>query len=232
MTKTIARAAQLIVLLAAPVYYPYYGDYLGVALAMVAAAATRPAGPRSARSSSASWPALWPALWPVGATLTLFLLLTGPPTSGVLHAPDSGTLARPTSQIPCIVADTPWVLIDVNALDRSFEGGCRNWVDFQGVGHGGVDPAAYVAGDRATPAWRRLVSGYLASGNAVVLSDPTTARLLTRHRSRVLMRRPLLADSNGVLVLRTPPGPTSCQTARQIWFCSVTPMAQSRADEP
>ncbi|HEX2894111.1 MAG TPA: hypothetical protein VHO29_08935 [Marmoricola sp.] len=214
--------AQLVVLLATPIYYPYYGDYLGVSVALVVAAAARPTGSRPTLSWRAtwptSWPALWPMLWPVGAVLTLFLLLTSPPSYGLRRAPDSETLARPTGDIPCIVADTPWALIDLNALDRSFEPGCRDWVDFQGVGHGGVDPAAYVVGDRATPAWRRIVSRYLASGDAVVLSDPATSKLLTRHRSRVLLRRPLVAYSKGVLVLRSL-GPGTCRTTSQVSFC-------------
>lgn len=194
--------AQIVVLLAAPTYFPYYGDYVGVPLALVVAAA---AGPVRWRRGALPWPLLWSA----SAAFTLALALTSPRPLSVVHAPDSEALTRATANIRCIVADTPWILIDLDALDRSFEGRCRNWVDFQGVGHGaGPDRTAYVVGRHATPAWHRVVSRYFGSGDALAISDPHAWALLTPAERRDLTRGPLLAESRGVLIfgtLRTSP---------------------------
>lgn len=111
-------AGQVAILLSAPVYFPYYGDFVGVSLAMVVAAAARPLGWRPGALP-------WPAIWPLGAALTLVLMLTAPKAVSVFRVPDRQVLTRATEDIPCIVADTAALLIYVDALDRSFEDGCR-----------------------------------------------------------------------------------------------------------
>jgi hypothetical protein len=191
-------AAQIAVLLLTPIYFPHYGDYVGVSLALVVAAAARPL-----RWCPLALP--WPALLPLGAALSLVLLLTAPSAVSVQQPPDTAALERATRDIPCLVADSSRVLIALDAIDRSFEIGCRNFVDFHGVGHGGgPDPAAYVRGPRATPAWKRTMVRYFRSGDAVVLSDPNVRVLLGPARLRALTRGQLVASSQGVVVHRTP----------------------------
>lgn len=190
-------AAQSLVLLTARTYYPYYGDFVGVALALVVAAAVGPVGGRLRRTA-------WPVGWATVAVFTLVPLLATRPNVFARHPPDGEALARATRNIPCVVADTPWALIDMNALDRSFEDGCRNWIDFQGVSHGGgADPAAYVLGTEATAAWKRVVHDYLASGDAFALSDLRMWGLLGPARLRDLTRGQFVTQSQGILVFRT-----------------------------
>lgn len=194
-------AAEVVVLFAAPTYFPYYGDFVGVALALVIAAAARPA-----RWSLRPFP--WAFLWPVAAAFTLALLLTTPRASSVVDPPDDAALIHATKDIGCIVADTPRLLIDLDALDRSFENGCPNWVDFQGVGHGaGPDPAAYIVGPHATRAWKEIMTRYFLSGDAVALSDPNVRDLLGESRVRLVTSGQLVAESHGVTVYLTPRPP-------------------------
>lgn len=192
-------AAQIVILLAAPIYFPYYGDFVAVPLSLVVAAA--------ASAGRSDPPALaWLAgLWPAATVLTLVLMLTTPRDVIITQAPDTAALGRATRDIPCIVADTPRLLIALDALDRSFADGCRNWVDFQGVGHGGgPDPNASVQVPTANPAWRRTMMHYFRSGDAVALSSPSVRVFLGRARVRKLTRGPLVATSRGVSIHRTP----------------------------
>ena len=185
-------AAQVLVLLLAPIYFDFYGGYVGVSLALLIAAAARPVGRRFLRLP-------WCALWPAGAVLTLVVMLTD--LGATAPEPDREALAEATSGIPCIVADTPWVLIELDALDRSFENGCRNWVDFQGVAHGGgPDPAARIHVPVATPEWRRTMDRYFRSGDAVVLSHPSVRFFLGPERVRSLTAGPAVAESGGLVV--------------------------------
>jgi alpha-1,2-mannosyltransferase len=188
-------ATQVLVLLTAPIYFPYYGDFVGVSLSLVVAASARPIGRHLGAMP-------WTGLLPAAAAVSLGLLLTSPRPSTVEHPWDREALAEATRGVPCIVADTPKVLIDLDALDRSFAAGCPNWVDFQGVGHGGLAPDVFVQARTASPAWRREVMRYLRSGDAVVISDPNVRVFLGPARVRALTRGPVVAESQGLVVHR------------------------------
>lgn len=186
-------AAQVLVLLAAPIYFPYYGDFVGVSLALVVAAASGPTGRQLVTVP-------WWGMFPVGAVVSLGVLLTAPEPPNVVEPWDREALTVATRRIPCIVADTPKVLIDLDALDRSFASGCRNWVDFQGVGHGGLGQDMTILGRTASPQWRRAVVRYLRSGDAIVISDPNVRTLLGPARLRALTDGPVIAESGGLVV--------------------------------
>lgn len=188
-------ATQVLVLLTAPIYFPYYGDFVGVSLSLVVAASARPIGRHLGAMP-------WTGLLPAAAVVSLGLLLTAPRPSTVEHPWDREALTEATRGVPCIVADTPKVLIDLDALDRSFAAGCPNWVDFQGVGHGGLTPDVFTQAGQASPAWRREMMRYFRSGDAVVISDPNVRVFLGPARVRALTRGPVLAESQGLVVHR------------------------------
>jgi hypothetical protein len=188
-------ATQVLVLLTAPIYFPYYGDFVGVSLSLAVAASARPIGRHLGAMP-------WPGLLPAAALVSLGLLLTAPRPSTVEHPWDREALTEATRGVPCIVADTPKVLIDLDALDRSFAAGCPNWVDFQGVGHGGLAPDVFVQAGTASPAWRREMMRYFRSGDAVVISDPNVRVFLGPARVRALTRGPVVAESQGLVVHR------------------------------
>lgn len=185
-------AVQAGVLLATPVFFTYYADFLGISLALVIAAAGAAHG-RSA--TGAGWRAAPSAVLALGAACTALAFVTAPVVA--VRSPGPASLARATAGAGCIVADTPRVLIALDALDRSFEEGCRNLVDVQGVGYGaGPDASAERVGPAANRAWRRTIVDYLRSGDAVGLGDPgVTAPLPPRLRRAI---------SEGEVLVRTP----------------------------
>jgi alpha-1,2-mannosyltransferase len=188
-------AAQVLVLLTSPVYFAFYGDYVVVAASLVIAAAARA---RGVPLPGAVW-----AAWPAIALITLVAVVTAPTPPQLSRPPDSEALAAATRGVRCLVADSPGVLIRIDALDRSFENGCRNWVDIQGIGHGGgPDPDAHVLARTSTPAWRRIMTRYFRSGDAVILSDPNIRLFLGPSRVRLLTSGPVIAQSHGLVVYR------------------------------
>lgn len=198
---------QVLVLLAAPIYFPYYGDFVGVSLALVVAAASRTAGRQFAAVP-------WWGVFPLGAVVSLGVLLAAPEPPAVVEPWNRGALAADTRRIPCIVADTPKVLIDLDALDRSFAAGCRNWVDFQGVGHGGLGQDVTILGRTASPQWHRAVVRYLRSGDAFVVSDPNVRTLLGPARLGALTDGPVIAESGGLVVHGPPRVASAPETTR------------------
>jgi hypothetical protein len=104
-----------------------------------------------------------------------------------------------------VVADDPAMLIEINALDRSFERGCRDFVDFQGVGHGaGPNPKAYVIGRVATSAYRREVARYFRAGDAIVVRSGYTEVYLGSEFMQWLKSQPVIVQAGGITVYAGP----------------------------
>jgi alpha-1,2-mannosyltransferase len=193
-------AAHVVILFAAPVYFSFYAGFLAVPLALVVAcsiAAARRAAPRLLTVPAAAWLA-------AGVAGIVAMYSTGGPDV-VTPLPDRATVAATTARLRCIQTDLPWVLIAVDALDRSFANGCKNFVDFQGVGHGaGPNPDAYVDVLYASPAYQRQVARYLRSGDAVVVHSGYPMAFLTRKALRSLESGPLIARAGTIEIFRTP----------------------------
>ena len=183
--------AQLVVLLAAPIFFVYYSGYVMVAAALVIAAAAG-RGP-SKRAAIAPW------AWVVTAALSAVITLSSLPTAP--GPVDWAALRQKTAGVPCLVADSPYTLIRLHALDHSFRPGCRNVVDFQGVSYGaGPEPAAKAWVRSSTPEYRRFVGDYLTSGQAVAMSNYYVRVRLGRARVRCIDQAPLLARSGNIVV--------------------------------
>ena len=186
---------QVAALLVAHMFYEYYGDYLAVTVALVVSFAL------SAGPVRLPFTRLAAGAFALGAILTypLWLLAGSPSSHDNLDRP---ALVAATSHVGCIVAETPITLIKLDALNRSFEKGCRNVVDFQGISQGGgPDPRATASRLQSTPAYRRFVADYLSSGDAVALQDYyVRVRLGPRVVGRLDQGRPIVRS--GPLVVR------------------------------
>ena len=190
-------AAEFIVVLSTPTWFYTYCDYLAVPLGLVVAHAA--SVNRSGRHAG-----------PVSATgLTAFAAITAVATfvNGGLHLVPAlhGTrqLAKGVAHETCVVADTPMALIELNALDRSFTHGCRDWVDLTGVEHGGgPDASDRVVPGRPNSRWSRDLCGYLTSGDAVMIVDRDTWRALPPRCAERIRRSPVLARSAAGVVRR------------------------------
>lgn len=186
---------QLLVLMSAPVYYPYYGDYVAATGALVIAAAVT--GRRVRGTAAVPWG--WALATAIAGVVWISAL--GPSASPT----DWQALRRQTAHVPCVVADSPYVLIRLHALDRSFGPGCRNVVDFQGLSYGaGPEPAARGTLRSATPQYQQFATRYLTSGDAVVVSLYYNRLRLGPANRRLINQLPVLARSGNLVVRCTP----------------------------
>jgi alpha-1,2-mannosyltransferase len=86
----------------------------------------------------------------------------------------SGQLASAVTQVPCVMSDSPMVLVGLNALDRDLANGCPNWVDVTGrtyapdMSVGGPDGRLLTR--PANPRWQGALRDYLLSGDAVIVT--------------------------------------------------------------
>jgi alpha-1,2-mannosyltransferase len=170
----VLGVVQLAVVLVGPSWFSFYTDYLAVpaALTVAGAAATLAgAAERRARRRSRERDGVvpWAIAWlPVGcvAALAAVALGTGPPL--ITAVPGRAHLVTAAAHVRCIMSDTPMALIELDALDRSFRPGCRNWVDVTGRMLGVVKPADRVVRGTPNPVWSRDFADYLLSGDATI----------------------------------------------------------------
>ncbi len=170
---------QVAVLLWSPSYYGYYSDYVSVAAALaVAGFAARSAQPRAAerttripRLGSGLAPRLAQARWlPVAVAAIAAALVVGTAADTLVEpVPGASALAHQADGVRCIMADSANGLILLNALDRSFDPGCHNWVDVTARSFGAGDPADKVVRGRPNPRWSADLARYLMSGDATIL---------------------------------------------------------------
>ncbi len=176
-------AGQAAVLALGPTWYSYYPDYLAVPLAAGVAGGIDFILTRS-RLRSLALP-LTAVIVMAAFGVTLTRLDTG---SFVRTIPNETAVSAVLAASPCVVSDSPMLLISVDALGRSFDPGCHNWVDTYGL-------AGYTnqLGSRLVDASVRpgLVN-YLTSAPTAVITrtDPNvTRRDLNELRHRARMHR-------------------------------------------
>jgi len=111
------------------------------------------------------------------------------------------------TRLHCITSDTPMMLIELNALDRSFSDGCRDWVDVT-AGVLGVHSSL----DHSTrkrffqPHWANELNRYLLSGDGVIFQRTVNFGLTPAQRAAVDALP--AAGTNGTFVLHlVPPRP-------------------------
>jgi len=150
---------QVVVILAAPSWYYYYTDFTAVTIALTIAAGVH-AGART-RIPSATAGALV-----IG--LGIFAMSTTA-ARAVASIDGLDTLEQQADQFRCIMTNTPVALIGINALDRSFDPPCRNWVDVPGLRLGGDGASGFRLIPDQHMSWRGLFGDYLRSGEAVII---------------------------------------------------------------
>ncbi|MDU0315629.1 hypothetical protein RKE38_18165 [Phycicoccus sp. M110.8] len=155
----VVLGLQLVVLLAAPSWFPYYCDYLAGSMAVTVAAAAAPRPHLRIATTVADW---MPTV--LVSAVTLVVLATG--AAALRPLPGAEALARSVAGSRCVMSDAPMALIELDALSRGLAAGCPNWVDVTGRTYG-PDRAS---GPRATNArWQTELTQYLRSGDAVTI---------------------------------------------------------------
>jgi hypothetical protein len=189
----LALVAQAAVLVAAPSYFSFYSGYLAPAAALAVAATT--AGPRRIGS------AVGGAALAGAAALTAITVTAHQPA---FTTPVRGTdvLARAVEGTDCVMADSPMILIELDALSRGLAHDCPNWVDVTGRTYDVDAPPEHGPQGRLQNArWQADLTAYLLSGDAAILFRPETgadARTVATIRSH-----PVLVSHEGVTVYRT-----------------------------
>ena len=180
----ILLAAQLVVLFAAPSWFPFYADYVAGALSITVAA-------------GAAWPVLRGRRLPRGvvawlptgaaAAVTVLVLATRP--AAAPPAPGLARLSEAVAGTRCVMSDSPMGLIEVDALSRGLAHGCPNWVDVTGRTYG---PDKVPGRSRpVNPRWQADLRTYLRSGGAVLI--------VRRGGTGIAPRTQAAISHNGVL---------------------------------
>ena len=174
---------QLVVLLVAPTYFSFYSGYLAVSLALTVALA-------------AGAPGRWTRVGRAGAVglvagAVVLTCLAGLVRSPTFTAPvaGAGTLRQAVAGVPCVVSDSPMLLIELDALSRGLSHpDCPNWVDATGRTYDlDAPPDGHDEDRRNNPVWQAHLRTYLLSGDAVVLfrgatgADEGTLAAIRRH---------------------------------------------------
>ena len=186
---------ETVVFLVTPTWFYTYSDFLAVPLALtVASAATG----STRRSLGAGVPA---GLTAFAALVTVITFAHGG-LHMVARFHGTAALRSRTAGIRCIVSDTPMTLIRLDALDRSFDPGCTNWVDLTGVAHGGgPDPADFTRIGQRNPRYSADLCRYFTAGDAVVIT-PGSWQLLTPQCVARIRTSPVIARSGTDVVYR------------------------------
>jgi hypothetical protein len=201
------------VLIAAPSWFVFYTDYLTPAAALcVATAATALAGRRESSLVARSFA--------IAGVLVVVFALVGSAKALWYKRPKnrslqvSGQLASAVTPVPCVMSDSPMVLVGLNALDRDLANGCPNWVDVTGRTYA---PDMSVAGPDgrllsrpANPRWQGALRDYLLSGDAVIVTrandeglSPTTwdairaGGILARDETHIIYAVPRRRPASG-----------------------------------
>jgi alpha-1,2-mannosyltransferase len=175
----VLAAVQVIALLRGPSWYPFYDDWLAVPCAIILAAgaeAVTGLRPRPVRR-----------LGRISIAVAVVAAFTGSVSVINLHG-QGGSLIIPvgrTRQLVhaarqyggCLRADSPMLLIEADALTRSFDPPCSNAVDVTSP-RLGIDGPALKTGDGFSGiAYKRYLVRYLTAGDTVMVVSLRRLRL-------------------------------------------------------
>ncbi len=159
----VLLAVQVLIVLAAPSWFPYYTDFLAVGVSIVAGATIvhAPGDRRLLRRLRIGGAA---TLVATAATITATALGTGAVAAAPF--PAGPALTRAVASARCVMTDSPAVQIRLDALTRGLADGCPNWVDVTGPTYGKYRS---VASRGHNPRWQRAFLAYLRRGQAIIL---------------------------------------------------------------
>lgn len=171
--------AQLAVLIIAPSWFPYYTDYVAVAAAVVVAAAcVGGRTPAAKRDIRAGW-------IPVVGVGLLTVLILSSARNAVRPFTGYAALTKAADPVRCVMSDAPMGLIELNALTRGLASGCRNWIDVTGPTYGRDRPTGPHSSRRLNLRWQRDLTGYLRSGQAVIIVRAGVTGVSTSTRRQI-----------------------------------------------
>ncbi|GAB3494318.1 glycosyltransferase 87 family protein [Flexivirga lutea] len=159
----VVTLAQVLVLLAAPSWFPYYNDYPAVGLAVTMGAA-------AVAIRGEQWVRV-PASLVTATTAVVSALITITGASAIPAYAGAAQLARAVRHERCVSSNNATVLLRLGVLSKDLAAGCPEWIDVGGRVMGPDDPAALRARGRS---WQDVELRYLRSADAVVLwpDDP------------------------------------------------------------
>jgi hypothetical protein len=191
--------AHLVVLLASPRVYPYYADFMAVPFAMLLAGLTDALWKSQRRVAGAALVAIPLAAMAIAGSLA-------PTNDAIVLFPARARMVAAAAHLKCITSDTPMMLIELDALDRSFAKGCRDWVDVTAGVLGVHSPLDSSTTKRFfQPHWAAELNRYLLSGNGVIL-ERTVNFGITASQRKAVDDLPVVA-TNGPFPLHATNGP-------------------------
>jgi hypothetical protein len=197
----VLSAAAVVVLLAAPSYFPHYGALLAPTLAIAVGVGVGRLAELLRRIP----------LQVAVVTLALlgFALVNRHVDTVRTSEPFPAAALRPaTARVTgCVTADDPLVLAELNVLSRDLGRGCTVWIDVTGATYGPDRmnlPDGHEVLRESNPRWQRDLTAYLLSGDAVIVHRAGTGMSTATHRA--VTRGPALARS-GRWVLHAVPSP-------------------------
>lgn len=202
----------VVVLLTAPSFFGFYAAFAAPMFALVVAAAVGGAArllplPATRRPGA-------PAATAATVAVIAVLAVAAGTVEGRTYAagrPFPGKELRPAAaSARCVTSDSPWGLIELDALSRSLRNGCRVEIDVSGVTHDTLRRrrADGTEFDRSqNPAWRQYLLTYLRSGQATIILRASNG--LSAADRTVIASWPVLGRAGRYTVYDptpTPPG--------------------------
>ncbi|MFP5346479.1 MAG: glycosyltransferase 87 family protein [Actinomycetes bacterium] len=187
-------AGTMALVLASPPAFRHYGAIAAVPVSVVLGEAVQHAWDRSSADRS---PARMLTLV-AAAFVVVAMAVTSIREFGVVFPRRLATAAQ---QQGCVTADDPTNLLLLDTASRDLDRGCRLWVDVTGVTY---DPArrTHLLSRADDPLWQQEIWAYLCSGDAAIITRPSTG--LDAKAQEALAGWPRLARAGRFDLLKTP----------------------------
>lgn len=200
------------VLLTAPSFFGFYAAFAAPMVALVVPAAIHGAaqlvpGPtayRSPRRRSAAAVAAIAGLSLVVGAVEGSAYAAGKPFP-------ERRLQPVVASTRCVTSDSPWGLIELNALSKDFRDGCRVEIDVSGVTHDTLHLTRANGSEVArsgNAAWRQYLLTYLRSGGATIMMRAPSGDGTTGKERAVIDSWPVLGRAGGYVVRNPTAGAT------------------------
>lgn len=203
--------AVVVVLLMAPSFFGFYAAFAAPMFALVVPAAIagaalvarRHAAHRPRRRSAATGATV--------AVLGVLAVVAGAVESSAYAAgkPFPERRLQPVvASTRCVTSDSPWGLIELDALSKDFRNGCRVEIDVSGVTHDTLHLTRADGSEVArsgNAAWRRYLLTYLRSGQATIIMRAPSGDGITGKERTVIDSWPVLGRAGGYVVREPAP---------------------------
>ena len=196
------------VLLAAPSFFGFYAAFAAPMFALVVPAAIHGAGQLARRPATSRTRRR--TVVAVGAIAGLSVVVGA--IEGSAYAAGKPfpqhRLDRVVASTRCVTSDSPWGLIELDALSKDFRDGCRVEIDVSGVTHDTLHLTRRDGSEVArsgNAAWRHYLLAYLRSGGATIIMRAPSGDGTTGKERAVIDSWPVLGRAGGYVVRNPTP---------------------------